>query len=314
MRTSVLMFVILSMLFCSCAWAKFQQPGAVSAGDSTETIARRILTLGAGERFGKGLAFSAAGAVPMPQERFGESYDQSHGYSFGYGFWYYSVPDTAVKSNWLFFVDRPGRRYLEASWDVFTLDDAVVNELNEGNAATASVLSFHLCNSECVPISLSRGLELSPVWGHKVGISWFFIREDEFRRFGQTTLTELGRENRRGQLGTGRQMGVLLTGLDPVAIEYNYDLMSVERTWKFGHSLLSVICGGLLVDGVAQLGRELLSPEAEPSTPVEVILMAYQMAASYYWYDLTYKHNNWPFNDEPPLHYEKHLVALHYKF
>jgi hypothetical protein len=314
MRVLIPLLVLAAMVSCSCVAAQPTQSSATQGEDSTKARTKKVLDLGTGMRFGKGLAFSVAGAVPMPQERFGQSYDESYGYSAGFGFWFATLPDTGVTSEWLLSGNRPERRYLEISRDMVDLNDAVAEKFGVKPGATASILSIHFSGSQCVPISLPHGLSLAPVWGHKVGVSWFSIDEDDYNQFGHTTLTELKHENNRGQLGTGRQLGVLLTGFDPFSVQYSYDLMSAERTWKFGHGLVSALCSGLLIDGVTQLGRALLSPEAQPSTAVEVILMAYQAAASYYWYDYTYKHNNWPFKDEPPLRYQRHVLALHYKF
>lgn len=250
-------------------------------------------------------ALMVSGSYSYPQELFGDSYEPSYGSALSIG----SVITPEGMTNL-----HVGTKYLSFCRDLVLLRGPVARSRHVGDDTKATILSIHAGAAEGQPLILSRYFALTPLMGEGLGGSQFSIPQAVYESFGDSTLTELKHENDEVQLSHYRRLGVLVSGLENVSLQYSYDLMSVERTWMTFHSMISGAISDLIIDGVPRAFRTSLPEEVSNSIPFGLTLLAYKAIASYLWYEFDYDHHNWPFEDAPPLHYHRQVLALNYAF
>lgn len=250
-------------------------------------------------------AAMVSGSYSSPRELFGDNYEASYGSALCIG----SVVTPKGISN-----VHVGTKYLSFSRDLVLLKDSAARSHHVSDDTKATILSIHAGAAEGQPLTLSRYFALTPLMGEGIGGSKFSIPESVYDSLGGSTLTELKGENDMVQLTHYRRFGVLLSGMENVSLQYSWDLTNVERAWMVFHSMISGAISDLIIDGVPGALRKTLPEEVSNSIPFGLVLLAYRATASYLWYEFDYEHHNWPFDDDPPLKYHRHLVTLNYAF
>jgi hypothetical protein len=153
-------------------------------------------------------------------------------------------------------------------------------------------------------------LAVSPSLGWNYGGARLSIDESIYEKLGSTTLSELKNERDKTQHSSAFQLGLLVTGINHVSLKYSYDFIDVKRTLMVGHWLISDGIKQLIVWEVPDIVGKIFFEKKRKSIPFGLVVLAYQIAASVVWYDFTYDHPNWPYNDDPPLRYNRQLLTL----
>ena len=140
------------------------------------------------------------------------------------------------------------------------------------------------------------------------------MADADFESLGNSTFTELHGENHKTQFCDFYRIGLLLHDFGPVSLQYSYQLMSVHGTWKFFHWLVSSSIKTYLIYPMPSHVAKVLSDDFTKSLPFTLIRLAYGIGTTLLWYDITYDHNNWPFDDDPPMHYHRQLLTISFEF
>lgn len=250
-------------------------------------------------------AVMVSGSYSLPRELFGDSYEPSYGSALSIG----SAVTPEGMTN--FYI---GTKYLSFSTDFAPLKSSVARSHHVSDDTRATIFSVQGGRTEGRPLILSRYFALTPLLGSAGGVSHFSIPEAVYESFGDSTLTELNWENDELQLGHYQRLGLLVSGLENVSLQYSYDLANVERAWMVWHSMVSGAVRNLIVNGVPGALEKTLPQEVTHSIPFGLVLFAYRAAATVLWYEFDYEHHNWPFEDAPPLKYHRQVLTLNYAF
>ncbi|MBN1349083.1 hypothetical protein JXJ21_06730 [candidate division KSB1 bacterium] len=267
--------------------------------------AETTITIGSRKIPGKShFSFFVSGASTSPRHYFSENYDPANGISLGIGFAVTPLQNNSIHVGTFFL------RYHKDKFDM----KGVTGILNKNNKS--SISSIFIGGDVGFPIILTKknDFTIAPSLGRGFGLSWFSIDESLYNKLGKSTLTELKHEKDKLQISSMFQIGLLVTGLNHVSIKYSYDFMNIERAFMTGHWIISAGIQGLLTEGIPEIIEIFLPKEKTEKTTYAVVKLVYATAASIFWYDFTYENHNWPFDDDPPLRFNRHLLTLNYYF
>jgi len=251
------------------------------------------------------IVFTGSGALTSPRRLFADSYDKANGLSFGIGL--------ALTPEGMSNV-HVGTYAFTFFRDKFEVSDKIGNKFNLDDKATASVSGFQVGSRFGVPLVLSKSFVLTPYLGSDWGGARFSISDKTYNKFGKSTLSELKSENNKIQMSQNFKVGLFVTGISNLSLEYSYNFMDVERAWMVWHSLISEIIGKTLINGIPQIFIAGVSEETHNSLGFGLGVLAYKIATSAIWYNLNYENHNWPFDDDAPLRYRRQMVTVNLYF
>jgi len=251
------------------------------------------------------LGIVASGSFSTPREMSADSYEPYYGSSLGIGL---MMSPRGIDNV------HVGTHYVCFSRDVLRLKGSIASEFSVDENTEATLSSLHVGAGVGEPLIASRYFVLTPYMGAGAGGARFSIPDEAFNNFGESTRSELGRENREVQITTYRQFGIIISGLKHVSLQYSYDLTNVERTWVVFHSMVSGTISNIIISGVPGALSATVAADVRYLPAFRLAVLAYQVAAAYLWYNFDYEHHNWPFDDDPPLKYHRQKVSLNYYF
>jgi hypothetical protein len=248
---------------------------------------------------------SASGSYSSPKNLFSDNYKSAIGFMFGVG-----VASTAKSDS----IPGTFTFLLTYSRDYFEISDytRAKYSIDKDPEATISALQLRLY-SDSAHVSF-KGIGIYPVFGGGIGGAKFSITDENFDKMGKTTLTELKHENNKTQLSTFGEFGIKLSGLGPVSLHYSYQLMEVQRTWKYFHWFVSTSIQQFTKFGIPARVNKSVGEDVKASRKYQLATVLYKVGMTILWYQITYDHNNWPFKDEAPLHYHRQLLTLTFPF
>ena len=245
-----------------------------------------------------------SGALTSPDRFFANNYDASNGLSFGIGL--------AVTPEGMSNV-HVGTFYIRYNRDLFNLNQQIRGTFGIDNGATATISSINIGGSVGLPLVLSKHFVLSPFFGMGWGTAWFSMDNETYNKLGNSTFTELGNKKNKLKYNSYTEFGLMIGGINHLSLQYSYNLVNIESAWVVGHSMISGIVGYVIGSGMDILGKA-LPKDIRNSTVYNILNIAYKIGASIFWYNFTYDHHNWPFNDAPPLRYRRQVVTLNVYF
>lgn len=252
---------------------------------------------------GISLGIVAEGTHAAPQRLFAENYSPAKSFSFG-------IAAAAVEDG-----VNTGSVALIYSRDKVRFKDSVIDLYGIGGDKEANLSSvYFVANASVTQIGLGP-LALLPMYGVGFGGSRLSVPSEAYKKIG-STLSELGHENTRTQYSDFRRFGVLVSGRSHVSLGYYYDIMNVEKSFKFWHEIISGFIGGCLIELPPQLlaGAVYKKTGNVSSLGLDLLTLAYRIGATIYWYDLDYKKHNWPYDDSTPLRCQRQLLSLTFYF
>ncbi|NVM56733.1 MAG: tetratricopeptide repeat protein, partial [Desulfobacterales bacterium] len=181
--------------------------------------------------------------------------------------------------------------------------DAWIKGIRLGQRGAPLSLSFpkgstHPLVQFTIPISLpDRGFGL---------YKFRFVNEATFSNLGETTLTELGRENNLTNYGFFYEFGLDALVLDHLAIDINARLESVDRVYMVWHDIISEVSFFLPIKGIDYVISRL--PKGWQW------LYLYRIPIWIAWYNFQYTHPNWPYNDSKPLQFVTYEFGIQWRF
>ncbi|HIE13814.1 TPA: hypothetical protein EYP70_00930 [Candidatus Bathyarchaeota archaeon] len=222
---------------------------------------------------------------------------------------------------------------LSFSRDLFNLRSSVAKRFNVDINTEASIAHLHLVRRKIIPIASLKYLSVYYAYSYSLGgASRFSIAETTYERLGRSTLSELKGENNMLQKSSLTQHSVLLSFSDYVSLQYSYGFMNIERAWMFWHELVSDITQVAIIIGMSAVPAilpeemrisclisifqilRIVSPLLRHKGGAVILIGTMRFLFNLWWDNFNYKHNNWPFDDEPPLRYRKHTLTLSYRF
>jgi hypothetical protein len=187
----------------------------------------------------------------------------------------------------------------------------------EGNGGFDFGLSWYYDQFKANPInkvadmnSFSLGFDMYAyciISGINFGASQFDASDAIYNSFGGTTGTEFGPRNRELAFSYCRYFGLRVPIGSWVAIDGEYQLVSVETSYMFWHNLLS---GGIA--GVTMLPFTLASVSClmNKNIPGTIIAKVLGAGVSWAWYYLGYKKHDWPWHDPSPMCFPRCVVGV----
>lgn len=248
---------------------------------------------------------SASGSYSSPKNIFQDNYNASPGFMFGAGVAFSQKSDCIPGAFTFLFV---------YSRDYFEISELAQTEYSIDKDPEATISAIQLRVYSDSAHVFFKGVGIHPVFGGGVGGAIFSMTDENFDKMGHNTLTELKHENNKTQLSSFSELGVKVSGLGPASLHYSYQLFEVQRTWKPLHSFLSSSIKGFTVIGIPRQFDKLVGEDVRASRKYHLAKMLYQAGMNVLWYQVTYDQNNWPFNDEAPLHFHRQLVSLEFQF
>jgi hypothetical protein len=252
----------------------------------------------------RGIGLNLFGTLSSPRGLFADNYKPWLG--LGYSIVVSSRGDetTGVHTTWTAFSNY--------SRDVVRLENTTTDRFDVERETSAIISSFQFGAVTGVPVSSSRGYTVSIFSGGGVGGSRFSIDDAVFDSLGQSTLTEIKSERDKTNLSTNRQFGIELFASRGVSLQYSYNFMEIDRTWKVFHSLVSSTANNIVVDGVPWLVRSMLPEDVRNSRGAHATAFVYKLAACIIWDHNTRERGNWPYRDEPSMRYHRQMFGLTY--
>ncbi len=252
------------------------------------------------------LGIVASGYMANPLEDFKAGYDNFTGFEVGA-----AISLTIKERN----NHHVGGYYFKFSYDKIPLKDELIEAYALESGTEATMMGFYFGEGVGIPIIISDHFSISPFLGSAIGAAVFKLDDEDFLSMGEHTHTELLKENDHFNVASYSQLGLIVSGANHVSLQFSYDLASVERAWMFWHSMVNGIASSILVKGVPSLLGRAFPDEVRESLPFQLTELAYQMAATYFWYNFNYENPNWPYEgDDPPMHYTRQMATLCFYF
>jgi hypothetical protein len=145
------------------------------------------------------------------------------------------------------------------------------------------------------------------VSGTNLGASQFSANDDIYDNFGKKTGTEFGARNREVTFSYSRYSGLRVPIGPWVAIDGEYQLVSVETSYMFWHNFLS---GGIAGLSMLPFTLATMSSMANESIPGVIVSELLGAAVSWAWYYFGYQNHDWPWHDPSPMCFPRCLLGV----
>jgi hypothetical protein len=248
---------------------------------------------------------SVSGLFSSPKKLFSDNYESSAGFLFGAGVIFTDESDSI-----------PGETtfLLAYSRDYFDISGHTRTTYAIGTDADATLSALQTRMYRHTTTASFKGVGIHPVFGVGIGGAKFSLKDENFNKMGGTTLTELKHENDKTQLSEYSELGIMLDGMGPISLHYSYQLVEIQRAWKFAHWFINSSIEGFTVFGIPQRFSQSVGEDLRESNTFRLATVLYQVGMTVLWYQISYDYNNWPFDDESPLHYHRQLLTLTFTF
>ena len=165
------------------------------------------------------LVLSISGSHSMPRKLFSDNYESALGWTAEVGV-SVSHYDTLLGL------------CLTFSRDYFTLSNSIAEShgMDESVDAVATGVMLGIYGS--APMFSVKGISVAPMLGGGFGACRFSLADEDFESLGNSTFTELQSESGNTQFCDYYRFGLMMHGFGPASLQYDYHLMSVQRTWK----------------------------------------------------------------------------------
>lgn len=251
------------------------------------------------------LGIIASGYLTFPSGDYSDNYDGNYGLEVGTG-----IVLTDKENPNL----HIGTYYLKFSHHEVPLAKSLKNNLNISKDINAKISAFYFGEGTGIPVQITKHFVVTPFLGSAIGGAVFTLDKADLASLGGKTYTELQNENDRLQLAYYYQLGLLLTGVEHFSLQYSYDLVAIERSWYVWHSIISGLANSIFIKGIPKILGNAFPDEVSESLPYQITVLAYQFAASIFWYNFDYDNHNWPYDDAPPLEYQRQMLTFFYYF
>lgn len=218
----------------------------------TENRAKALKALLEAKKSEDHFSLTFFGSFLQPKRMLRENYSPGSSISLGFGY-YNSLADKAHTPQFMMNILYSRDAY------------ALKRGLNNLNNVTAINSSLHLEFVFGLGWLQYRNFGVSTNLGYGLGGSRFSIDGDDFDALGGTTLTELAGENKKIQYSSYPTMGVTMTAVNHLALNYGYDLMTTQRAYLLGHQVLSGAIQFLPFVAFDQFGKLFLSVKTRKS-------------------------------------------------
>ena len=244
---------------------------------------------------------SLSGTYSSPKEIFAENYESALGWAASAGI-LISRNDTLAAVNLAYYKT------------CFNLSNSIKESHGIDESAQAAVTAIMLEGWGSTQMFSVKGIRVEPTLGGGLGGCRFVLAEKYFESFGNSTLTELREENNKTKFCEYQKIGLLLHDFGPVSLQYSYQLVSVHRKWKYFHWFVSSSIKTYLIFPLPEKVARIFADDVTGTLTYKLIALAYRVGVTFLWYDMTYEHNNWPFDDEPPMHFHRQSLAISLHF
>ena len=244
---------------------------------------------------------SLSGTYSSPKEIFSENYESAFGWAASAGI-LISKNDTTASVSLAYYKT------------CFNLSNSIKESYGLDESAQAAVTAIMLEGWGSSQMFSVKGIRVEPTVGGGLGGCRFELADKYYEAFGNSTLTELRDENNKTKFCEYQKIGLLLHDFGPLSLQYSYQLISVHRKWKYFHWFVSSSIKTYLIYPLPEKVAKAFDGDVTETMTYRLIALAYRIGITFLWYDLTYEQNNWPFDDEPPMHFHRQSLALSLHF
>jgi len=241
----------------------------------------------------------------MPKELFSESYEPDFGWGVDMGL---LMAEKDVNTPFKIKI------YLHYSTDQFNLSNEAKSKYGLHRPVRAKLTSIMLEASSNTRITEIAGKNISFIYGAGIGGSRFSLTDSDFYSLGRSTLTELREENGNTQLCNSLKTGLSIGGFGPLSLQYEYQLISVQRAENLFHWMVSTTISDFIIFGMPEKIVKAIGSDNANSFMLSCALITYKLGVSLLWYEFSYDNNNWPFHDDSPMHFHRQVLAISYRF
>ncbi len=158
--------------------------------------------------------------------------------------------------------------------------------------------------------NLSLGFDMYVYWiisGINFGASQFDASDAIYNSLGGKTGTEFGARNRELAFSYSRYFGLRVPIGGWVAVDCEYQLVSLETSYMFWHNSLS---GGIAGVTMAPFTLAAASCLMNKNILGAIISKVLGAGVSWAWYYFGYKNHDWPWHDPSPMCFPRCLLGV----